>query len=189
MIRDAGRVNVWLVPLDPRFGLRQVGPSGEAAGSVRQRCLLFGMFGILASECVRIQRAVSESEDQLEPSIWCEIVQVSDEVSAGEWEMGRINIEWSPPPCAKPHSDDDVWSGHDQNCGWMEKSCGAVAIRCQPLIISVLQGFKPRQHGHVAWMASKQISPFLRTWYRWKTLRLPWRKRFLVGTFRHTFTK
>ncbi|KAF3770197.1 hypothetical protein M406DRAFT_354322 [Cryphonectria parasitica EP155] len=30
-------------------------------------------------------------------------------------------------------------------------------------------------------MSSKQISPLLRTWYKWKALRLPWRKRFLVG--------
>lgn len=30
-------------------------------------------------------------------------------------------------------------------------------------------------------MSSKQISPFLRSWYKWKALRLPWRKRFLVG--------
>lgn len=31
-------------------------------------------------------------------------------------------------------------------------------------------------------MSSKQISPLLQTWYKWKALRLPWRKRFLVGT-------
>ncbi|CAN8096403.1 unnamed protein product [Discula destructiva] len=30
-------------------------------------------------------------------------------------------------------------------------------------------------------MSSKQISPLLRSWYKWKALRLPWRKRFLVG--------
>lgn len=30
-------------------------------------------------------------------------------------------------------------------------------------------------------MSSKQISPLLRSWYKWKTLRLPWRKKFLVG--------
>ncbi|ROW17658.1 hypothetical protein VPNG_00602 [Cytospora leucostoma] len=30
-------------------------------------------------------------------------------------------------------------------------------------------------------MSSKQISPLLRTWYKWKALRLPWRKRFLIG--------
>lgn len=30
-------------------------------------------------------------------------------------------------------------------------------------------------------MSSKQISPLLQTWYKWKALRLPWRKRFLVG--------
>lgn len=32
-------------------------------------------------------------------------------------------------------------------------------------------------------MSSKQISPLLQTWYKWKALRLPWRKRFLVGEF------
>ncbi|KAK4192037.1 NADH-ubiquinone oxidoreductase assembly factor N7BML [Podospora australis] len=26
-----------------------------------------------------------------------------------------------------------------------------------------------------------QITPFLKAWYRWKTLRLPWRRQFLVG--------
>ncbi|KAG8161769.1 hypothetical protein KVR01_008756 [Diaporthe batatas] len=30
-------------------------------------------------------------------------------------------------------------------------------------------------------MPPKQISPLLQTWYKWKALRLPWRKRFLVG--------
>lgn len=30
-------------------------------------------------------------------------------------------------------------------------------------------------------MSSKQISPLLRSWYKWKALRLPWRKRFLIG--------
>ncbi|KAH8673737.1 hypothetical protein BX600DRAFT_508976 [Xylariales sp. PMI_506] len=30
-------------------------------------------------------------------------------------------------------------------------------------------------------MSSPQIGPVLRAWYRWKTLRLPWRKKFLVG--------
>ncbi|KAK2605473.1 hypothetical protein N8I77_008307 [Diaporthe amygdali] len=30
-------------------------------------------------------------------------------------------------------------------------------------------------------MSSKQISPLLQTWYKWKALRLPWRKRFLIG--------
>ncbi|KAI0593515.1 hypothetical protein F4775DRAFT_577752 [Biscogniauxia sp. FL1348] len=30
-------------------------------------------------------------------------------------------------------------------------------------------------------MSAKQISPLLRAWYRWKSLRLPWRNRFLVG--------
>ncbi|KAG6365516.1 hypothetical protein INS49_007127 [Diaporthe citri] len=30
-------------------------------------------------------------------------------------------------------------------------------------------------------MSSKQISPLLQTWYKWKALRLPWRKRFLAG--------
>lgn len=30
-------------------------------------------------------------------------------------------------------------------------------------------------------MPPKQISHLLQTWYKWKALRLPWRKRFLVG--------
>ncbi|KLO80071.1 uncharacterized protein LW93_7517 [Fusarium fujikuroi] len=30
-------------------------------------------------------------------------------------------------------------------------------------------------------MATNQIGPVARAWYRWKALRLPWRKRFLVG--------
>jgi hypothetical protein len=32
-------------------------------------------------------------------------------------------------------------------------------------------------------MASNQIGPVARAWYKWKALRLPWRKRFLVGLF------
>ncbi|KAI8627349.1 hypothetical protein F5Y19DRAFT_486945 [Xylariaceae sp. FL1651] len=30
-------------------------------------------------------------------------------------------------------------------------------------------------------MSTKQITPLRRAWYQWKALRLPWRKRFLVG--------
>ncbi|KAH6998556.1 hypothetical protein BKA56DRAFT_29576 [Ilyonectria sp. MPI-CAGE-AT-0026] len=30
-------------------------------------------------------------------------------------------------------------------------------------------------------MAPKRIGTFAQAWYRWKTLRLPWRKRFLMG--------
>ncbi|KAI0128715.1 hypothetical protein BJ170DRAFT_342855 [Xylariales sp. AK1849] len=30
-------------------------------------------------------------------------------------------------------------------------------------------------------MSGPQISPVLSAWYKWKALRLPWRKRFLVG--------
>ncbi|KAF4967373.1 hypothetical protein FZEAL_10540 [Fusarium zealandicum] len=30
-------------------------------------------------------------------------------------------------------------------------------------------------------MAMNQIGPISRAWYKWKALRLPWRKRFLVG--------
>ncbi|CAJ2510251.1 Uu.00g061510.m01.CDS01 [Anthostomella pinea] len=30
-------------------------------------------------------------------------------------------------------------------------------------------------------MSGKQIGPVLKAWYQWKALRLPWRKRFLVG--------
>ncbi|RYP26005.1 hypothetical protein DL767_008211 [Monosporascus sp. MG133] len=30
-------------------------------------------------------------------------------------------------------------------------------------------------------MSAKQIGPVLKAWYKWKSLRLPWRKRFLVG--------
>lgn len=30
-------------------------------------------------------------------------------------------------------------------------------------------------------MSGPQITPFLRAWYKWKTLRLPWRRQFLVG--------
>ncbi|KAI1769980.1 hypothetical protein F4818DRAFT_280331 [Hypoxylon cercidicola] len=30
-------------------------------------------------------------------------------------------------------------------------------------------------------MPTKQISPIQQAWYQWKALRLPWRKRFLVG--------
>lgn len=32
---------------------------------------------------------------------------------------------------------------------------------------------------------TSQITPFLKAWYKWKTLRLPWRKRFLVGLDLH----
>ncbi|KAL6871090.1 hypothetical protein J3F83DRAFT_734213 [Trichoderma novae-zelandiae] len=44
-------------------------------------------------------------------------------------------------------------------------------------------------------MTSKQIGPFAQAWYKWKALRLPWRRRFLIGfdlqgntfwEFRHT---
>ncbi|QPC73904.1 hypothetical protein HYE68_004656 [Fusarium pseudograminearum] len=31
-------------------------------------------------------------------------------------------------------------------------------------------------------MSSKQIGPVTRAWYKWKALRLPWRKRFLMGS-------
>ncbi len=31
-------------------------------------------------------------------------------------------------------------------------------------------------------MPSKPISPALQAWYKWKTLRLPWRRQFLIGT-------
>ncbi|KAI3336338.1 hypothetical protein HD806DRAFT_2271 [Xylariaceae sp. AK1471] len=30
-------------------------------------------------------------------------------------------------------------------------------------------------------MSTKQITPIRKAWYQWKALRLPWRKRFLVG--------
>ncbi|TDZ61628.1 NADH-ubiquinone oxidoreductase assembly factor N7BML [Colletotrichum trifolii] len=30
-------------------------------------------------------------------------------------------------------------------------------------------------------MSATRISPILEAWYKWKSLRLPWRKRFLVG--------
>ncbi|KAL0931036.1 NADH-ubiquinone oxidoreductase assembly factor N7BML [Colletotrichum truncatum] len=30
-------------------------------------------------------------------------------------------------------------------------------------------------------MSSTRLSPILEAWYKWKSLRLPWRKRFLVG--------
>ncbi|KAI0429931.1 hypothetical protein F5Y09DRAFT_243948 [Xylaria sp. FL1042] len=30
-------------------------------------------------------------------------------------------------------------------------------------------------------MSSKQTNPILKAWYQWKSLRLPWRKRFFVG--------
>ncbi|KAI1430822.1 hypothetical protein GGR50DRAFT_690200 [Xylaria sp. CBS 124048] len=30
-------------------------------------------------------------------------------------------------------------------------------------------------------MSAKEISPLRKAWYQWKALRLPWRKRFLVG--------
>ncbi|KAJ4858927.1 NADH ubiquinone oxidoreductase subunit NDUFA12 domain-containing protein [Trichoderma breve] len=30
-------------------------------------------------------------------------------------------------------------------------------------------------------MTSKQIGPFAQAWYKWKALRLPWRRRFLIG--------
>jgi len=32
-------------------------------------------------------------------------------------------------------------------------------------------------------MSSKPISPLRKAWFRWKALRLPWRKKFLVGTY------
>jgi hypothetical protein len=32
-------------------------------------------------------------------------------------------------------------------------------------------------------MAMKQIGPVTKAWYKWKALRLPWRKRFLMGSF------
>ncbi|KAK1251032.1 hypothetical protein MKX07_005587 [Trichoderma sp. CBMAI-0711] len=44
-------------------------------------------------------------------------------------------------------------------------------------------------------MTPKQIGPFAQAWYKWKALRLPWRRRFLIGfdlqgntfwEFRHT---
>jgi hypothetical protein len=31
-------------------------------------------------------------------------------------------------------------------------------------------------------MSKPAISPLLRAWYKWKMLRLPWRRQFLVGT-------
>lgn len=31
-------------------------------------------------------------------------------------------------------------------------------------------------------MSPKRIGPIAQAWYKWKALRLPWRKRFLVGT-------
>ncbi|KAK3322296.1 hypothetical protein B0H66DRAFT_553928 [Apodospora peruviana] len=34
-------------------------------------------------------------------------------------------------------------------------------------------------------MAPNQITPYLRMWYKWKALRLPWRKQFLVGLDLH----
>ncbi|KAL5094425.1 hypothetical protein Trisim1_007011 [Trichoderma cf. simile WF8] len=30
-------------------------------------------------------------------------------------------------------------------------------------------------------MTSKSIGPFAQAWYKWKALRLPWRRRFLIG--------
>ena len=30
----------------------------------------------------------------------------------------------------------------------------------------------------------KRIGPVAQAWYKWKALRLPWRKRFFVGTSR-----
>ena len=35
-------------------------------------------------------------------------------------------------------------------------------------------------------MPPSSPSPLLRVWYRWKMLRLPWRRKFLVGTFTYT---
>jgi len=35
-------------------------------------------------------------------------------------------------------------------------------------------------------MSLKPISPLRRIWFRWKALRLPWRKKFLVGAFSHS---
>lgn len=32
-------------------------------------------------------------------------------------------------------------------------------------------------------MTSKSIGPFAQAWYKWKALRLPWRRRFLIGMF------
>ncbi|KAK0622970.1 hypothetical protein B0T14DRAFT_564377 [Immersiella caudata] len=34
-------------------------------------------------------------------------------------------------------------------------------------------------------MSPNQISPLLKTWHKWKALRLPWRKKFLVGLDLH----
>lgn len=34
-------------------------------------------------------------------------------------------------------------------------------------------------------MSQRPISPLLRAWYKWKTLRLPWRRQFLVGASAH----
>ncbi|EGR52294.1 uncharacterized protein TRIREDRAFT_73912 [Trichoderma reesei QM6a] len=31
-------------------------------------------------------------------------------------------------------------------------------------------------------MTPKQIGPFAQAWYKWKALRLPWRRRFLIGS-------
>lgn len=40
-----------------------------------------------------------------------------------------------------------------------------------------------QKHRRRILMTSKQIGPFAQAWYKWKALRLPWRRRFLIGTF------
>lgn len=31
-------------------------------------------------------------------------------------------------------------------------------------------------------MSTQPLSPIRKAWYRWKALRLPWRKRFFIGS-------
>lgn len=67
---------------------------------------------------------------------------------------------------------------HESGCvcmSWMQD----FTLR-PPYSFGDIQGHRLKQKKH---MATNQIGPVARAWYRWKALRLPWRKRFLVGLF------
>lgn len=60
-------------------------------------------------------------------------------------------------------------------------SCAAKTTSLPPCYAATLPRCLGTPHPTAGAMSSKQISPLLQTWYKWKALRLPWRKRFLVG--------
>lgn len=90
-------------------------------------------------------------------------------------------VQWAAPPpgftqysvimhvkkyCSTPHR-------------WL---CPNAPQRMQNLVAVQQHSFYASHNSrlHLA-MSPTQISPFLRAWYKWKSLRLPWRKRFLIG--------